>query len=51
MFFRSAFVVSCLAVAALASPLSARDDYDNEGGPKRICPHLATQDNGCIRCR
>jgi hypothetical protein len=51
MFFSPALVASFLAVAALAGPLYSRDDHDNEGGLKRICPHLATQDQGCIRCQ
>lgn len=50
MHFALATIVSLLAIGALAGPIGARDDNkDNEGGLKRICPNLKTQDNGCIR--
>jgi hypothetical protein len=56
MHISSALIASILAIGAFASPLVARDnnndddnDRDNEGGLKRICPGLKTQDNGCIR--
>jgi len=52
MYFSPALVVSFLAIGALAGPMRARDDnddHDHEGGLKRICPNLHTQDNGCIR--
>jgi hypothetical protein len=45
---------SFLAIGStLAGPILARrgddDSKDSEGGLKRICPNLNTQDNGCIR--
>jgi hypothetical protein len=50
MHFSAAIIASLLAMGSLASPLRVRDDsHDNEGGLKRICPGLNTQDNGCIR--
>lgn len=53
MHFTLTTAVSLLAISgALAGPIRARDndnDKDNEGGLKRICPNLRTQDNGCIR--
>jgi len=50
MYFSTAIIASILALGAIASPISARDaDHDNEGGLKKICPHLNTMERGCIR--
>jgi hypothetical protein len=49
----SVVLLSILAIGAIANPLVARSDYDNDcdeyGGQKRICPELDTMDRGCIR--
>jgi len=59
MYFSPAVTVLFLAIGALAGPMAFGvrddgrnhdvDDHDNEGGLKRICPQLNTQDHGCIR--
>jgi hypothetical protein len=44
MHFSPALVASFFAIGALAGPIN------NTGGLKRICPGLATMENGCVRC-
>jgi hypothetical protein len=53
MHFSTVLVPAALILStAFASPVIAirdQDDHDNEGGLKKICQHLPTNDNGCIR--
>jgi len=49
MYFSAVLAVSFLAVGALAGPADTRRDDHDRGGQGRLCPHLATQDGGCIR--
>jgi hypothetical protein len=37
-----------LGTLAVASPLTQRDEYEDEN-PHKICPNLKTQNKGCIR--
>ena len=46
----TALILSSLAIAVFGSPIESHSRDMGQGGLQPICPQLATQDHGCIRC-
>ncbi|KAJ5890561.1 uncharacterized protein N7473_006789 [Penicillium subrubescens] len=50
MLFSIAFIASVLAACDITTALRTNGDPEHhDNGLKKICPHLKTQDKGCIR--
>jgi hypothetical protein len=49
MHFSIAVIASVLAIGVIANTSEAPDYDKDDQGLKKICPHLDTQDRGCVR--